>query len=117
MNNLLIWPIALPLLATLAVVVWPRRSDQIGLAASLAVLLAVVLVLQRIAAQATNADGKKVSPVAWDCGCLEEVCGACTMVVNTLVFLVNNYLSFWHDWPGVPALLAEDDPLLGDACL
>ena len=53
MNNLLIWPIVLPLLATLAVVVWPRRSDQIGLAASLAVLLAVVLVLQRIAAEGT----------------------------------------------------------------
>src|SRR6185369_12787249 len=38
--------------------------------------------LQRIAAQATTADGKKVAPVAWDCNCLEEVCGACTMVIN-----------------------------------
>ena len=53
MNNLLIWPIVLPLLATLAVVVWPRRSDLIGLAASLAVLLAVVLVLQRISNEGT----------------------------------------------------------------
>ncbi|MBT8126588.1 MAG: oxidoreductase [Gammaproteobacteria bacterium] len=53
MNNLLIWPIVLPLLATLAVVVWPRRSDIIGLAASLAVLLAVVLVLQRISNEGT----------------------------------------------------------------
>jgi len=42
----------------------------------------VISVLQRIAAQATTADGKKVAPVAWDCNCLEEVCGACTMNIN-----------------------------------
>jgi succinate dehydrogenase / fumarate reductase iron-sulfur subunit len=44
--------------------------------------LNVISVLQKIAAQATTADGKKTTPVAWDCNCLEEVCGACTMVVN-----------------------------------
>jgi len=42
----------------------------------------VISVLQRIAAKAMTVDGKKVSPVAWDCNCLEEVCGACTMVIN-----------------------------------
>jgi succinate dehydrogenase / fumarate reductase iron-sulfur subunit len=42
----------------------------------------VISVLQRIAAQAKTVDGKKVAPVAWDCGCLEEVCGSCTMVIN-----------------------------------
>lgn len=42
----------------------------------------VISVLQRIAAQATTVDGKRVTPVAWDCGCLEEVCGSCTMVIN-----------------------------------
>src|SRR6056297_960634 len=42
----------------------------------------VISVLQRIAAQATSVDGKRVPPVAWDCGCLEEVCGSCTMVIN-----------------------------------
>jgi succinate dehydrogenase / fumarate reductase iron-sulfur subunit len=42
----------------------------------------VISVLQRIAAQARTADGEKVAPVAWDCNCLEEVCGACTMVIN-----------------------------------
>ena len=42
----------------------------------------VISVLQRIAAQARTADGRPVAPVAWDCNCLEEVCGACTMVVN-----------------------------------
>ena len=42
----------------------------------------VISVLQRIAAQAKTVDGKDVAPVTWDCGCLEEVCGACTMVIN-----------------------------------
>ncbi len=42
----------------------------------------VISLLQRIAAQATTADGAPVAPVAWDCNCLEEVCGACTMLVN-----------------------------------
>ena len=45
----------------------------------------VISVLQRMAARATTADGKPVSPVAWDCNCLEEVCGACTMVINGTV--------------------------------
>src|SRR3954470_24423060 len=42
----------------------------------------VISVLQRIAAKASTVDGKKVAPVAWDCNCLEEVCGACTMLIN-----------------------------------
>jgi succinate dehydrogenase / fumarate reductase iron-sulfur subunit len=42
----------------------------------------VISVLQQIAAQAKTVDGKSVAPVAWDCNCLEEVCGACTMLVN-----------------------------------
>jgi succinate dehydrogenase / fumarate reductase iron-sulfur subunit len=42
----------------------------------------VISVLQRIAAQAETADGERTTPVAWDCNCLEEVCGACTMVIN-----------------------------------
>lgn len=44
--------------------------------------LNVISCLQWIAANPTNADGKDVSPVAWDCNCLEEVCGACTMLIN-----------------------------------
>ncbi len=42
----------------------------------------VISVLQKVAAQAQNIEGQKVCPVAWDCGCLEEVCGSCTMVIN-----------------------------------
>jgi succinate dehydrogenase / fumarate reductase iron-sulfur subunit len=44
--------------------------------------LNVISVLQKIASQATTADGESTTPVAWDCNCLEEVCGACTMLIN-----------------------------------
>ena len=42
----------------------------------------VISVLQKVAAQSSTADGDAVAPVAWDCNCLEEVCGACTMNIN-----------------------------------
>lgn len=29
-----------------------------------------------------NAKGEKTTPVFWEMGCLEEVCGACSMVIN-----------------------------------
>jgi succinate dehydrogenase / fumarate reductase iron-sulfur subunit len=45
----------------------------------------VISVLQRVAEQTTTADGRSVAPVAWDCNCLEEVCGACTMMINGTV--------------------------------
>jgi succinate dehydrogenase / fumarate reductase iron-sulfur subunit len=42
----------------------------------------VISVLQKIAATGRTAEGKTVAPIAWECNCLEEVCGACTMLVN-----------------------------------
>lgn len=42
----------------------------------------VISCLQQIALNPATADGKATTPVVWDSGCLEEVCGACTMVVN-----------------------------------
>jgi succinate dehydrogenase / fumarate reductase, iron-sulfur subunit len=42
----------------------------------------VISVLQKVAAQAQTIEGRRVAPVSWDCGCLEEVCGSCTMVIN-----------------------------------
>ena len=42
----------------------------------------VISVLQKIAAISKSQDGRRVSPVAWDCACLEEVCGSCAMIVN-----------------------------------
>jgi succinate dehydrogenase / fumarate reductase iron-sulfur subunit len=41
-----------------------------------------ISVLQKIAEGARTAEGKPVAPVAWECNCLEEVCGACTMIIN-----------------------------------
>jgi len=42
----------------------------------------VTTVLQRIAASPTTAEHEHSTPVAYDACCLEEVCGACTMVIN-----------------------------------
>jgi len=42
----------------------------------------LISALQYIAANPRTVDGKETTPVVWDSGCLEEVCGACTMVVN-----------------------------------
>lgn len=42
----------------------------------------IISCLQYIAAHPVTADGKSTTPVVYDSGCLEEVCGACTMVIN-----------------------------------
>ncbi len=42
----------------------------------------VITLLQRIAEQPVTSDGNRTTPVSWECNCLEEVCGACTMLVN-----------------------------------
>ncbi len=42
----------------------------------------IISVLQAIAANPVTADGQKVAPLNYDAGCLEEVCGSCTMLVN-----------------------------------
>ncbi len=44
--------------------------------------LNITSVLQRIAADPVTIDGERVAPVAYDACCLEEVCGACSMVIN-----------------------------------
>ncbi len=42
----------------------------------------ITTVLQRIAADPVTVEKKDTTPVAYDACCLEEVCGACTMVIN-----------------------------------
>jgi succinate dehydrogenase / fumarate reductase iron-sulfur subunit len=42
----------------------------------------IISVLQQIAACPTTTDGSEVAPTVWECSCLEEVCGACTMIIN-----------------------------------
>jgi succinate dehydrogenase / fumarate reductase iron-sulfur subunit len=42
----------------------------------------VISCLQYIAATPVTTDGRQTTPPVWDSGCLEEVCGACTMLIN-----------------------------------
>lgn len=42
----------------------------------------VISCLQWIAAHPVTTEGTKSTPIVWESGCLEEVCGACTMVIN-----------------------------------
>ena len=42
----------------------------------------VVSALMYLREHPVNAAGKTVAPVVWDCNCMEEVCGACTMLIN-----------------------------------
>src|SRR5262245_25402123 len=42
----------------------------------------VISCLMEIQKNPVATDGKPAPPVAWDCSCLEEVCGVCTMVIN-----------------------------------
>lgn len=42
----------------------------------------VVALLQALQRFPKNQEGKQVAPVVWEAACLEEVCGACSMVIN-----------------------------------
>jgi succinate dehydrogenase / fumarate reductase iron-sulfur subunit len=42
----------------------------------------IISCLQWIAAHPVTVEGTKTSTPVWDSGCLEEVCGACTMIIN-----------------------------------
>ncbi len=42
----------------------------------------VVSVLIEVQRSPVNVQGEKTTPVVWECNCLEEVCGACTMIIN-----------------------------------
>jgi succinate dehydrogenase iron-sulfur subunit len=42
----------------------------------------VISALMAIQKKPVTAVGERVTPVVWECACLEEVCGSCTMVIN-----------------------------------
>ncbi len=42
----------------------------------------VISCLMAIQRNPVNKKGQTVHPVVWECNCLEEVCGACTMIIN-----------------------------------
>lgn len=42
----------------------------------------VISALMEVQKNPVTTDGKTVAPIVWESSCLEEVCGACTMIVN-----------------------------------
>src|SRR4051794_26583257 len=42
----------------------------------------VISALMEIRRNPVTVSGKQTAPIAWDMNCLEEVCGACSMVIN-----------------------------------
>lgn len=42
----------------------------------------VTACLMEIQKEPVNREGKRVEPVVWEQGCLEEVCGSCSMLIN-----------------------------------
>ena len=44
--------------------------------------LNVISCLMEIQKNPVTSSGQKTTPVVWECNCLEEVCGACTMIIN-----------------------------------
>jgi succinate dehydrogenase / fumarate reductase iron-sulfur subunit len=64
----------------------------------------IISALQHVAADPVTLDGQRVTAPAWDAGCLEEVCGACTMNMNGRVGQACSTL--------VEPLLKEGEPLV-----
>ncbi len=58
----------------------PHRWETFAVPA--AANMNVISCLQWIAANPLTVDGKPTTPVVYDSSCLEEVCGACTMLIN-----------------------------------
>lgn len=57
----------------------------------------VISGLMEIQKNPVNREGKRVEPVVWEQGCLEEVCGSCSMLVNgyprqACTALIANYI-------------------------
>jgi succinate dehydrogenase / fumarate reductase, iron-sulfur subunit len=42
----------------------------------------VISALMEIRRNPVNSKGESTTPIAWDMNCLEEVCGACSMIIN-----------------------------------
>jgi len=81
----------------------------------------IISCLMEIQKNPVDAAGKPVDPVSWDCSCLEEVCGACTMVINGRVrqscsALVDNIRK---ENPGQPISLEPMTkfPVVRDLCV
>ncbi|MDI3317950.1 MAG: succinate dehydrogenase iron-sulfur subunit [Bacillota bacterium] len=77
----------------------------------------VISALMAIQRNPVNAAGQPTTPVAWESSCLEEVCGACSMVINgrarqacsTLVDKVEEPITLepMHSFPVVRDLIVD----------
>ena len=61
----------------------------------------IISCLQWIAAHPRTIEGKETTTPVWDSGCLEEVCGACTMLINgktrqSCSALIDNLERHWN---------------------
>ncbi len=61
----------------------------------------IISSLMEIQKNPVNREGKRTTPVAWEQGCLEEVCGSCSMLINGIprqacTALIENYLKDAH---------------------
>ncbi len=59
----------------------------------------VISALMEIQENPINKKGEKTTPVAWEQGCLEEVCGSCSMLINgrprqACTALIESYLAY-----------------------
>lgn len=58
----------------------PKRWEEFSVEVQPA--MNVITCLMEIQKKPVDAKGAHTTPVVWECNCLEEVCGACTMVIN-----------------------------------
>lgn len=65
----------------------------------------IISCLQYIAAYPVTTDGTKSTPPVYDSGCLEEVCGSCTMIINGQVRQSCSALVNKVESPGEPITL------------
>jgi succinate dehydrogenase / fumarate reductase iron-sulfur subunit len=76
--------------------------------------LNVIAALMQIQRKPATSGGQKTTPVAWDSNCLEEVCGACTMLVNGRVRQACSTLVEKLDGPAVTLEPMSKFPVVRD---
>ena len=62
-----------------------------------------------------NAAGEKTARIAWECSCLQGVCGACAMVINGVPALACE--TFLRDLKGETLTLRPLQKLFPSSCL
>ena len=80
----------------------------------------IISALMEIQQNPINNKGEKTTPVAWEQGCLEEVCGSCSMLINgkprqACTALIENYIQ--KDGPVITLAPFTKFPLIKDLCV